>query len=225
MVEVGDGSFSRELCGGTHVRSTAEIGLFRISSEGSSAANVRRIEALTGPEAVTLARRRIEEVDDAAAKLRVGPDHFLDALSTQLARAKEAEKAAKKSAGTPAADVDALVARAVEVGGTKVFVSAVDAADDKQLLALTDQLASKMGDAAVVLGSVVSDRPLLVAVATPSAVEKGVKAGAIIKQVAPLVGGGGGGRDTMARAGGKDPERLGEALDEARRLIDEALNG
>jgi alanyl-tRNA synthetase len=117
------------------------------------------------------------------------------------------------------------VARAEAIGGAKVLVSSVEVGDDKQLLALTDQIASKLGDAAVVLATVANERPLLVAVVSPSAVEKGVSAGAVIKAIAPLVGGGGGGRDTMARAGGKDPSKVDEALAEARRLVEEALTG
>src|SRR5262249_24834913 len=152
--------------------------------EGSSAANVRRIEALTGPEAVKLARARIEEVDEAAALLRTRPENLLDSLDAPLKRAKEAERAAKKAASGPAADVDALLGRAEDVGGAKVLTASVEVTDDKALLALTDQLANKLGDAAVVLGTVADDRPLLVGVVTPSAVERGVKAGGVIKAAA-----------------------------------------
>jgi alanyl-tRNA synthetase len=225
MVEIGDGSFSRELCGGTHVRSTAEIGVFRITSEGSSAANVRRIEALTGPEAVSFFRERDHVVEELAVRMRTRPENVVDAFDTREAERKDLQKQIKKRAAGPSADLDTLLAQAEDIGGAKVLTASVEVGDDKQLLALADQLASKLGAAAVVLGTVVGGRPLLVAVVDPAAVEKGVKAGELIKAIAPAIGGGGGGRDTMARAGGKDAAKLDEALAEARRLIGEALGG
>ncbi|MGI8595636.1 MAG: alanine--tRNA ligase, partial [Solirubrobacteraceae bacterium] len=224
MVEVGDGDFSRELCGGTHVRSTAEIGLFRLLSEGSSAANVRRIEAITGPEGIELVRRHDELLGEAAARLRVRPEHVLDAVQGLQGRLREAERAARASNGGPGAvDVEELLGRAVEVDGAKVLAEAVTAVDEKALLALADKLKGRLGDAAVVLGARDDERALLVATVAPELVGRGVKAGQVIKEAARVVGGGGGGRDTMARAGGRDPSRLEDAMAVAREAIERAL--
>jgi alanyl-tRNA synthetase len=227
MVEVGDGSFSRELCGGTHVRCTAEIGLFRILNETSSAANVRRIEAITGPEAVAFARARDRELQQAAAELRVPPERVTDTIRGLRERVGELERAAKAqgngAAGT--VDLDALIARAADTGGAKVLAAAVSVADGDALLALADRLKAKLGDAAIVLGRAGDGRVDLVASVAPSLVQRGVKAGEIVKLAAAEVGGGGGGRDTMARAGGRDPARLDDAINVAQRAIESALAG
>jgi alanyl-tRNA synthetase len=227
MVEVGDGSFSRELCGGTHVRSTSEIGLFRLLNETSSAANVRRIEAITGPEAVAFVRARDRELQQAAAELRVPPERVTDAIQGLREQLREAERAAKArgNGAAGAVDVDELIARAGDAGGAKVLAVAVPVADGDALLALADRLKAKLGDAAIVLGRAGDGRVDLVASVAPSLVQRGVKAGEIIKLAAAEVGGGGGGRDTMARAGGRDPERLDDAINVAQRAIESALAG
>ncbi|HYV15447.1 MAG TPA: alanine--tRNA ligase [Conexibacter sp.] len=226
MVEVGDGSFSRELCGGTHVRSTAEIGLFRIVSETSSAANVRRIEALTGPAAVELAREHDRTLTAVATELRAVPEQVPAAVSELRARVKDLEKAARKGGGANGAlDLDALLASAGDVGGAPILVAAVDVADPKSLPDVADRLKAKLGDSAIVLGAVAGGSVHLVATVAPALVERGVKAGAVVKVAAEVAGGGGGGRDTMARAGGRDPDKLPAALDAARAAIEAALAG
>ncbi len=226
MVEVGDGSFSRELCGGTHVRSTAEIGLFRIVSETSSAANVRRIEALTGPAAVGLVREHDRAVTETATALRVVPEHVPSAVQALQARVKELEKAARKGGGANGAvDFDALLASAERVGGASFLAAVVSASDPKVLPDLADKLKAKLGDSAVVLGAVADGKVHLVATVAPALVERGVKAGAIVRVAAEVTGGGGGGRDTMARAGGRDPDKLPEAIAAARAAIEAALAG
>ncbi len=226
MVEVGDGSFSRELCGGTHVRSTAEIGLFRIVSETSSAANVRRIEALTGPAAVSLVREHDDVLRSVATELRAVPEQVPHAVSALQARVKELEKAARKGGGTNGSvDVDALLASATEASGAPLLAAVVDVADPRQLPDLADKLRAKLGDAAVVLGAVVDGKVHLVATVAPALVERGAKAGAAVAVAARIAGGGGGGRDTMARAGGRDPDKLPEAIAAARAAIEAALAG
>jgi alanyl-tRNA synthetase len=226
MVEVGDGSFSRELCGGTHVRNTAEIGLFRILSESSNAANVRRIEAITGPEAVKFVRERDRELERAAAVLRVPAEHVAESVEALSARVRELERAARRGpAANGAVDVDALAARAVEASGANVLTEAVDAADGQALLEIVDRLKGKLGDAAIVLGSAGDGRVDLVASVAPALVRRGVRAGEIVKVAAREVGGGGGGRDTLARAGGRAPEKLPAALSAARVAIEAALDG
>jgi alanyl-tRNA synthetase len=225
MVEVGDGSFSRELCGGTHVRSSAEIGVFKILSESSSAANVRRIEAVTGPAGVELLRRHDELLSEAAARLRLRPEHVVEGVEALQAERRELERArGATDLAESAAGVDELAGRAVQIDGARVLTEAVSASDEKALLALVDRLKGKLGDSAIVLGASANDRALLVASVAPSLVDRGVRAGAIIKETAKVVGGGGGGRDTMARAGGRDPAKLGEAMAVARAAIERALS-
>ncbi len=224
MVEVGDGSFSRELCGGTHVRSTAEVGVFRVMSETSSAANVRRIEALTGPAAVELLREHDRALGLVADELRAPAERVPSLVSELRSRVRELERGAARPADSAAGpNVDALLSGALDVDGARVLVASVEAADGKALLSLADRLKAKLGDAAIVLGSPGENRVDLVASVAPSLVSRGVRAGEIVKLAAEAVGGGGGGRDTLARAGGRDPGKLPAALDVAREAIETAL--
>ena len=220
MVEIGDGSFSRELCGGTHVRSTAEIGVVKITTETSSAANVRRIEALTGPEAVAYFRRRDALFAETAAALRTEPERVLERVGALTDAAK---KARKGDAGGQAVDTKLLAGRAVDVGGVPVLADVVEVNDAKALPTVVDHVKGHLGDAAILLGAVVDGRVTLVCSVAPSLVERGLKAGAIVKLAAGVVGGGGGGRDTMAQAGGKDPDKLPEAVAAGRAAIEDVL--
>jgi alanyl-tRNA synthetase len=226
MVEVGDGSFSRELCGGTHVRNTAEIGLFRISTETSSAANVRRIEAITGPVAVTFVRERDRELQHAAELLRVPPERVAESIGQLRDQLRQRERAARQGGdGNGSIDLDQLAAGATETEGASVLVAAVPVSDGDALLQLVDRLKGKLGDAAIVLGRGGEGRVDLVASVAPALVARGVRAGEIVKVAAAVVGGGGGGRDTLARAGGREPERLPDAITAARTAIEAALSG
>jgi alanyl-tRNA synthetase len=229
MVEVGEGEYSRELCGGTHVRSTAEIGAFRILHETSSSANVRRIEAVTGPVAVELLREHDRLLGDVAAQLRTRPQDTPDAVKTLAQERKRLEKELKAGgaggAGAALLDLDALAASARETAGATVLAATVDAPDVKALLEILDRLKGRLPGAAIVLGAAADGRVHLVASVAPELVERGVKAGEIVKRAAAIVGGGGGGRDTIAQAGGRDPERLGEAIDAGRAAIEAALAG
>ncbi|HEV8153378.1 MAG TPA: alanine--tRNA ligase [Solirubrobacteraceae bacterium] len=223
MVEIGDGSYSRELCGGTHVRSTAEIGLFLLASEGSSASNVRRIEALTGPEAVRRVRFHDRLLHETADLLRAHTEAVPAGVAALQDKARDAAKGAPAGA---AVDVGSLVSRAGEVDGAVVLAEVVEAPDAKALLALADRAKGQLGDrAAIVLGTAVDGRVHLVASVTPALVERGLKAGTIVREAAQITGGGGGGRDTMAQAGGRDPEKLDEAIAAARAAIEAALKG
>jgi alanyl-tRNA synthetase len=225
MVEVGDGSFSRELCGGTHVHSTSEIGLFRIVTETSSAANVRRIEAISGPEAIAFVRERDRALGRVAEQLRVPAGRVVDSVSSLSERVKELERAVRRGgAGNGAVDIDKLAASATQADGASILTAAVEVADGQALLELADRLKGRLGDAAIVLGTAGDDRVDLVATVAPALVERGVRAGEIIKVAAAEVGGGGGGRETMARAGGKDPAKLPDAINAARIAIEAALN-
>src|SRR4051794_18834308 len=220
MVDIADGSYSRELCGGTHVRSTGEIGVFKILSEGSSASNVRRIEALTGPEAVALLRSRDALLSGVEETLRVPAERAVEAVAALRAEAK----AAAKASASPAVDPAVLAERAASVDGARVVTEVVDAANAKVLMDIADRVKGKLGDAAaIVLGSVVEGRVHLVAAVTPALVERGVRAGEVVKAAAQVAGGGGGGRDTMAQAGGRDPDKLPDAIAAARAAIEAAL--
>jgi alanyl-tRNA synthetase len=223
MVEVGDGSFSRELCGGTHVRFTAEIGLFKVLAETSSAANVRRIEALTGPAAVTLLRHHDEVLALAGHELRVPPEQVHEQVAQLHARVRELERTAGRG-DDASVDVERLISEAFELDGARVLLSAVPVADGKALLPIVDRLKGKLGDAAIILGTVGEGRVDLVVSVAPALVERGLRADEIVKSAAAVVGGGGGGRDTLARAGGKDAEKLPEALGVARQTIESALS-
>ncbi len=226
MVEVGDGSFSRELCGGTHVRDTAELGLFRILVETSSAANVRRIEAITGPEAVAMFRAHDRELTRAADVLRVPPERVVDSVTELRRQVRELERAARQAppSAQAAVDFDQLVASARQADGISVLTAAVPAGNGDALVQLVDRLKSRLGDAAIVLGAAAENRVELVASVAPSVVSRGVRAGEIIKIAAREVGGGGGGRDTFARAGGRDPGQLPAAIDAARAAIEAAVD-
>jgi alanyl-tRNA synthetase len=225
MVEVGDGSFSRELCGGTHVRTTSEIGLFKVLTETSSAANVRRIEAITGPAAVELMRHHDRTLSRAAETLRVPPERVADAVSELRGRARELERAARQGGAQAGIDIDQLASGAVQLDGFRMLVTTVQAPDGKALLDVADRLKNKLGEAVIVLGSAGEDRVDLIASVAPSLVARGLRAGELVKVAAAAVGGGGGGRDTLARAGGRDVEKLPEAIDAARAAIERAVAG
>ncbi|MGD9694880.1 MAG: alanine--tRNA ligase [Thermoleophilia bacterium] len=202
---VSAGDFSKELCGGTHVARTGEIGPFTIVSEGSTGAGARRIEALTGPDAVEWLRDRerrlLEELERRDERIR--------ALEADLKRARSGR-----------ADVGGLVAGAVTAGPVSAVAAQVDAADMDELLQISDRVKQGLGDgAAVVLGAASDGKAMLVANLAPGAVAAGLSAGSMIREIAPIVGGGGGGKEAMARAGGRDPARLPEALDAARALL------
>jgi alanyl-tRNA synthetase len=219
MVEI-DG-VSRELCGGTHVATTAELGLFHLVAETSSASNVRRIEAVTGSAAADLFRERTGRLRELATLLRVPEPDVVRAVERLGDRVKELQKGGGQ--GPDAAAAGELAAGAEELSGIKLVVQAVSAPDAAALLALSDTVRQRLGDAAVVLGTAVDGRVHLVANVAPSVVERGVRAGDVVRAAAQVAGGGGGGRDTMAQAGGRDPAKLPEALATARLEIERAL--
>ncbi|HEU0024895.1 MAG TPA: alanine--tRNA ligase, partial [Thermoleophilaceae bacterium] len=219
MVEIE--GVSRELCGGTHVASTAELGLFHLLSETSSASNVRRIEAVTGRGGAELFRERSAQLRELAAVLRVPEPEVVRAVERLTQRVKELQKAPAQ--GPDRAAADELAAAAEELSGVKVLVQATSVPDAGTLLELSDTVRQRLGDAAVVLGTAVDGRVHLVANFAPAAVERGLRAGDVVRAAAKVAGGGGGGRDTMAQAGGRDPEKLPDALATARLEIERAL--
>jgi alanyl-tRNA synthetase len=219
MVEV-DG-VSRELCGGTHVANTAEVGIFKIASEGSSAANVRRIEALTGPAAIDWFREREDRLREVG-ELLGAPQDPLAAARRAAERLQEAGKGAQKAQKQLLGDeAERLVDEATEVGGLALVASRSPLSDQKQLLELANRVQSKLGgDSVIVLGGGEGGKVALVVLASKGAVARGFSAAEIIREAAPIVGGGGGGRDDMAQAGGKDAAKLEQALAVARAAVE-----
>ena len=203
VVEIPD--FSRELCGGTHVRATAEIGAFAVLAEGSVGSGVRRIEAVTSGEAYAYLRSQAHRADELAAEL---------------------ERARKEVRGKPeaAAPLALTGEREREVNGVRIYVAEVEGADAEKLLEVSDREKQRRSPAAVVLGARANGRVHLVANFDANVVERGANASDVVKAAAALVGGGGGGRPTMARAGGSEPEKLEKALAEAERALVEALS-
>jgi alanyl-tRNA synthetase len=221
VIEVDE--VSRELCGGTHVANTAEIGIFAIAGEGSSAANVRRVEALTGPAAIDWFRERSAALDEAGALLgsrrdALGAARRAAGRLTELER--RVEEAGRRDAGEAA---EALVSEAAEVGGLRVLAARSDGAAGKALVDLADRVKSKLGEAAVVLGGAGDGKVVLVATFSRGAVERGLSAGEVVREAAAVVGGSGGGRDDFAQAGGRDAAKLDEALAVAREAIERRL--
>jgi alanyl-tRNA synthetase len=228
VVEV-DG-VSRELCGGTHVANTAEVGIFKIVSEGSSAANVRRIEALSGPAAIDWFREREGQLREAGELLGNPQDPLVAArrAAEQLREAGEGEQKAQAQAMGEEADKLAAAAEqlaAVEPSGAVTLVlGRATPSNPKQLLEIANRIQSKLGgSSAVVLGGAEGEKVGLIALFSKEAVAHGISASRTIREAAPIIGGGGGGRDDMAQAGGKDPAKLDEALAAARGAIEREL--
>ena len=221
VVEVEE--VSRELCGGTHVANTAEVGIFAIASEGSSAANVRRIEAITGPAAIDWFRERVSELRRTGELLGSPQDPVGAArrVSERLAQLDKGAAAAEKEELAQLAK--RLVESSEEVEGVHLVSAEAPIADQKQLLELADRVRQTLGDAAVVLAGAEGDRVGLVACFAPAVVKRGPSAAEVVREAAALVGGGGGGRDEVAQAGGKEPGRLAEALATARAAIEQKL--
>jgi len=191
-----------------------------VAHETSSASNVRRIEAVTGPVGVDVFRRRTEELRQIAAMLRVPEVEVVSAVERLQQQLKEAQKRPRTDDRQMA---ESVAASAEEIGGVRVVAQPVEVEDAKALLELSDQVKQKLGDAAVVLGTAVDGRVHLVANFSDAAVGRGLKAGDVVKVAAQITGGGGGGRPTMAQAGGRDPEKLPEAIAAARTAIEQAL--
>jgi alanyl-tRNA synthetase len=221
------GDFSTELCGGTHVYRTGDIGLFRITSEGGIAAGVRRIEAVSGEGALEVVKAADGALKRVAALVRGTPAEVEDKVTQILERQKKLERelAGLKSKLASGGDGQDLAASAVKVNGTHVLAARIDGADAKTLREAADQMKIKLGSAVVVLGAVTEDgKVALVASVTPDLTAL-VKAGDLVGSVAAMVGGRGGGRPDFAQAGGNDPGKLDEALAAVRGLVEKKLAG
>ncbi|MDR2587335.1 MAG: alanine--tRNA ligase, partial [Coriobacteriales bacterium] len=216
------GSASRELCGGTHVRHTAQIGFLKIVNESSVGANLRRIEAITSFDALEYVNRVESELRTVAAALKVRPLETAAKVDAVLGRVVELEGELRQHRLTSAVDdIEALVKGAVDVG-YRLIIARSDGHVVEGLRSIWDLIRAQVGDGkvAVVLGGLTpAGSPLLLAAGTPAAVEAGFDAGALIKEIAPFIKGGGGGKPAMAQAGGKDAEGIDAALDRARDVL------
>lgn len=215
--------FSMEFCGGSHVENTAKIGMFKIVSEGSSGAGVRRIEAVTGHGAVAHVNETEEMVKGLAASLKCRVADVPSRLEALQAELKAAQKKAEELAGEIAkAQVSDVADKVKDVKGVAVLAQKVNADSMDALRNLGDQMRDKVGGV-VVLAAAIGDKVSILTMATKDAVAKGVHAGNVVKAVAKLCGGGGGGRPDMAQAGAKDASKIDEALSAAYGIIEEQI--
>ena len=222
VVSMGD--FSVELCGGTHVANTANITLFKIVSEAGVAAGVRRIEALTGNNVIEYYRQMEENLHTIAKTLKTSPAEITEKITHLQKEVKELQSENESLKSKMAQDsLGNVMDQVVEVKGVKVLASAVDGVDMNGLRDLGDQLKEKLGEGVVVLASAKDGKVSLLAMATQGAMDKGAHAGNLIKAVAAIVGGGGGGRPNMAQAGGKNPDKIPEAIAKVAELVEGQL--
>jgi alanyl-tRNA synthetase len=222
VLRIGD--FSTELCGGTHVTRAGDIGMLKITSETGIAAGVRRIEAVTGDGALAWVRAGETALSRIADMVRGSREEAEDKVRHLLDRSRQLEKEVRQLKATLASGQGSdLAERATDVDGIKVLAARVDGADPKALREAVDRLKQRLGTAVVVLGSVEDDKARLVAGVTKDVTDR-VKAGALVGEIAPLVGGRGGGRPDMAQAGGSDPGGLDAALERVRSYVTEQIS-
>ncbi|MFC1953191.1 alanine--tRNA ligase [Chloroflexota bacterium] len=223
VLKVGKPLLSAELCGGTHISTTGEIGYFHITSESSIGAGLRRIEAVTGKGAEKYINRSLQDLKEIAGQLDSEPDELVEkvqSLSTELKNERKRiqdleSQLARKDAGE-------IENKAEEINGIKVLAKKVEAAGIDNLREMSDLLNCKLGDTAiVVLGAALEDKPAFVATVSPDLVKQGYKAGEIVKKVAGVAGGSGGGKPSIAQGGGKDIKKIDEALREVKKYIEE----
>ncbi|MBI3969494.1 MAG: alanine--tRNA ligase, partial [Chloroflexi bacterium] len=213
------GDYSRELCGGTHLSASGQVGLLLVTSEGGTGAGVRRVEAVTGRGAEAYLQSRLQLLDRLEEKLgSADVEARIESLQGELRTAKrqiaELQRAASRR------DLDRLLADAQDVDGIRVIAAEVNVGTREALRDLGDEVKGRIGKGVVVLGAAVEGRPAFLAMVTQGV---GVHAGNLIKRVAQVAGGGGGGRDTLAEAAGRDLGKLGEALRQVPRLVQQDL--
>ncbi|MGE5371963.1 MAG: alanine--tRNA ligase [Solirubrobacterales bacterium] len=224
VVEVPD--FSMELCGGTHVGNTGQIGLFKIISESSVGAGLRRIEAVTGLVALEMLRRAEDTLAQTAAVLKTNPAEVQERAETLLRQARETERELETlKAQLEKEKATDVLDQVRDIAGVKTLVAEIQASDMNSLRQNAELLRDKLGEAVVVLGARFEDRGGFVAFVTKSLLGKGLHAGDIVGQAAKVAGGGGGGRSDMAQAGVKDGSKLPEALAKASEVLEKTLAG
>nr|WP_290222101.1 alanine--tRNA ligase [Trichocoleus desertorum] len=216
---------SMELCGGTHVSNTAEIGVFKIISETGVASGVRRIEAVAGPSVLDYLNVRDRVVRDLSDRFKAKPEELTDRVTSLQNELKNTQKQLETAKAELAlAKSDQLLGQAESVGDFKLIVAQLEGVDPESLKTAAERLGQKLGEGAVVLASVPEpDKVSLVAAFSPAVVKSGLQAGKFIGAIAKLCGGGGGGRPNLAQAGGRDASKLPEALAEARNQLQSSL--
>lgn len=220
VVEIGEPPISAELCGGTHVGSSGEIGFFIIASESSIGTGLRRIEAVTGKGAECFIRQQLGVLEAVSKELKSSPGEVVDKVRAVLAElAGERKRLASLERELSRSMVDTLLTRAEDVNGITIVAAKVPSASASGLREMGDLLRERLKSAVIVLGTVHNGKPSFMAMVTPDLVNRGLHAGDIVRQVAAVTGGGGGGKATMAQAGGKDKSKLDEAL----RLVKQAV--
>ena len=224
LVSMGDGDdrFSFEVCGGTHVGRTGEVWNFQVTDEGSIGSGLRRIEAVTGGSVQDLLVRRYDLVEELSAQLK-SPAEEIAGKVAALVEERDAERrrADRLERNAARREAEGLLGRVQDVDGARVVAARVDAPNVETMREMGDFLKAKLGSVFVVLASVINDRPMFVAMATPDLTAKGLHAGNIVKRVAKVAGGGGGGTPEMAQAGGKDKSKVSAALEEVATLVRE----
>jgi alanyl-tRNA synthetase len=217
VIRIGD--YSTELCGGTHVQRAGDIGLFKLRAESGVAAGVRRIEAMSGAGALQWVRERERVLREVGGLVRGNEEELAERIARLLAQQRELEKQLKQAQGKLAGSQSTdLLGQAREVNGIRVLAAAVEGLDDKSLRELADRLRDQIRSGVVVLGTPSGERALLLAAVTKDLTQR-VHAGEIIKRIAPLIGGGGGGKPDLAQAGGKNPAGLKEALEAVYQIV------
>ncbi|PKM79875.1 MAG: alanine--tRNA ligase [Firmicutes bacterium HGW-Firmicutes-13] len=223
LVEIGN--YSLELCGGTHVKSTGEIGIFKIVSETGIGTGLRRIEALSGPGAYEYFSKKEEILNKISAELKSDEERLVTRLESLLRSHKDLEKENQQLLQKLASQgVSDLLDKVVKVKDIPVLSVQVEVPDAEGLRSVADQLRDKMGSGVVVLGSEKNGKVMLVAVVTKDLLKTGLHAGKIVGEVAKITGGGGGGRPDMAQAGGKEAQKLPEALNKTTQIVQKLLS-
>jgi alanyl-tRNA synthetase len=224
VMTIGEPSVSVELCGGTHVSSTGEIGTFIIVSEGSIGTGLRRIEAVTGKGAEKLIMQNFELLDAVAKDVKSTTEEVLQKVKSLLnelnAERKRLADMERKLSKNVAAD---LLTQKKDIDGISVIAAKVQSSSIPVMREIGDEIRTKEQDAVIVLGSVYEGKPGFIAMVTPGLVDKGLHAGKIVQQVAGITGGGGGGKADIAQAGGKDKSKIDEALATVLDIIRKAL--
>ena len=225
VLKIGEPVISAELCGGTHVTATGEIGLFHISGEHSIGAGLRRIEAITGRGAEAFVEQCLSDLQQAANYLNAEPDSIpekVNSLITELDSERKRALALEREISR--ATADDLLIQGEAIKGIKVIAARVPSSRIEALREMSDHLRDQMGSGIVVLGSVYNNKPIFIAAVTADLVAKGYDASKIVQQVAKVTGGGGGGKPNLAQAGGKDKAKLDEALRLVKSLVQEVNN-
>lgn len=226
VIKIGweEEEFSKELCGGTHVQRTGQIGFFHIISEESVGAGVRRIEAVTGRVAQQFAQERLRLLEQTAALLRVPADQLDRAVRSLYAELQAAQKEiARLRAELALQQTDRLAAAAQRIEGIPLVVAQIEDVDVQTLREMSDHLRAKLGSAVVVLATAVDEKPQFIAAVTEDLLTRGLHAGDLVKAVARVVGGGGGGRPALAQAGGRDLSKLPAALAQVPDVVRQQL--